>query len=1259
LERDLEGGVTIERNDRDVRAEIRFDTVLVGWDACFLQRWTGLLKSWRVTTDDGSNDGDNVATHARPSPGAKPKTQGGGDVKATEKQQFSKIELGLQMAKVIWNFDFGDNLEADDLQRFLEETGAAYRNENLRLEIDDIEMSSSCVLSNGGDPSSDTASEDTGSHKLDTWKLEFKQANAFLVAPATTVANADIAFPEKPFARIRLLKRQASRCVIKLQDTNQSQSKRHQNGGGARILQDGNGALHLEHTHGAANREESTAAPEDTYEFEKAHSSEQENQSSAESAREEMLLAETESIAERSSAVSVRLLLPHVTVNIDEDDYSIALHLWRFVTKTKQISVPTSTPERGSSSDIDDVDDAGIAPPGPKSSGPSFFVSLEMDESELVLRERTRGVLPLDVVDGAPDNTSKGKTFPIPASEFEHEAPSEKEGGAKTFVLAMERAKVCHFHGVRQAQKFAHNRFACKDFTLYEQEQSGVCQGCNDAGTDDGDSQALNEDSSDDGSPLVPILMLTKWGTTLDFVLPQNRYAFSILYKTEDGQRDLSASLHSLTLRFRVFSDWFPRIRKFLAGSSRATPQEDEHAGDSDFKTEPLPAPRVSPPPPITSVLRIRVMMYDSILDYMADESQSMTTASAAAAAATLDGDATPEQHHVVIKIGAVNVMSNIVPQSTVENYKVALQDLELFIANKNLSRDDDARLLVHIEPGYNATFIASEDAYRPASSLKARLKAPIRVREGSSKKTFRRETHHASGGSTVGIIGMGRVQGKQLQVQEYLEQEGFVTTGTLDYFDLYHTQRRLLNHAGMRVHVEPGTPISDFEMFIGTMSIYTCADSLFFMTSAVSCLTFQVAQLRNPRKSVACPETADAGTGSQEAVEMLPSKHDAFSPMVAAGLNRNQEQTRLHNQNQMGHLPGGTSLEAASSSSHAGGGPTSTTATTTTTTTGTTELDPASIKPDDELSGSELRTRYAKKVTFEQPAIIEDRYFQSKDLAPQQDLGVKQATLGQSFMERSQYAVYYPQKADDSDSGSEQNSDDFEAMSDSDNDEEPQPVTDVPVPSADVSVEEASVGNQHVPDVENATSPLPLAAASEAVAQVQMQAQGTASTTEGGSRVSEGSFLSQGSIDDDDEDSPMTQSMWALSSHHTLGLSFLHKEPEEFEMSDMSKSITSRFHHQNDAMSTSTSSSDGRPSTGGSVAMATAEAVSNQDDGNDPAPSSMSESLVLPIAPLDDATQCEVQLEIGGDLQSNLMQRLKGERDPQDNSSEVSSMPL
>ncbi len=512
------GTVSIERHDCDICAEMRFGTVEVGWDMGFLPRWANVSQACRL--EDNNNGGESRGITTTKSSHRKPKVHE--RTTSVEKQQWSKIKVGIQVSKLVWNFEFHfDNLDDDARRQFLDGTGTPYRNENVRVEIVDIEMSSACLPSNTGEsPIGDSSS--TLGQKLDVWTVEFKEANAFLCTSATnTHVDMNSAKLCKPFARIRLLKHQASHCVIKLQNENQQEVDRNT----PRILQDPNGVFHLERVGGTGRKN-----VQDGYKFEKCPSSEQETQSSAESAREEMLLAEKELTAERSSAVSVRLLLPHVTVDVDEKEYCVALHVFLLATKTKQTT--------GQSCDNLRLPNKNIV----KMSGPSLFVSLEIDESELLLREIDRSC------NGAASHTSVSENKGAPL-------PTTAAATGQLFVLAMERAKLCHFYGFEDGQKHTHTRFACKDFTLYECDKV---------------EQNQETDETCEDKSLVPILFLTKWGTNLDFVLPENRYALSILYKIGDGVRDISVSLHCLTLRYRVFSDWFLRIKNMLTGSRRS-----------------------------------------------------------------------------------------------------------------------------------------------------------------------------------------------------------------------------------------------------------------------------------------------------------------------------------------------------------------------------------------------------------------------------------------------------------------------------------------------------------------------------------------------------------------------------------------------------------------------------------------------------------------------------------------------------------------
>ncbi len=582
-------------------------------------------------------------------------------------------------------------------------------------------------------------------------------------------------------------------------------------------------------------------------------------------------------------------------------------------------------------------------------------------------------------------------------------------------------------------------------------------------------------------------------------------------------------------------------------------------------------------------VLRIGVMAYDCVLDYMVSESECDCVTG------PIDDSVEKGKEtetHVIIKIGATKMMSNLVPQSKVEHYKVALQDLEMFISNKNLSRDDDSRLLVHIEPGHNATFIASEDSYRPASSLKERLKQPLRRRESTSKKAVKFDSRHGG----IRIMGMGRVQGKQMQVQEYLEQQGFVTFGTLDYFDLYHTNRKQGRNYGY-ASPEPGIPISDFEMFVGTLKIYTCADSLFFTSSAMSCLASQVAKARDPsskptKPSGGCDESAIKSQIENHSIDILRNGVTGL-PQDKEGITSPGFDTKIQKIQKQHLEPSQTNEDLAI------------------------EHEASSSKLDDELSGPELHRRYAKKVTFEQPK-IEDGYFRSTDMVPQQDLGSKKDVLGQSFMERSQFAVYYPQDAEESDSGSEQNSDDFEAMSDSDHCEEFS-TCDV----RDHAEKEPVRTTEHL--------------ATSAQFTRALTRENPASAIKNRTHSLEDSSSMSGSSDG--EEDPMSQSMWALSSHHTLGLSFLHKEPEEFEMQDMSKSVVSLQTSGEDSSHVHLKAS------------APLDLNDIRSDGtHNEAQLSMDASLVLPVANLDDSTPCEVQLEMGGDLHTDLLESLRGQ---------------
>jgi hypothetical protein len=511
------GTVSIERHDCDICAEMRLGTVEVGWDMCFLPRWADVSKACRLE-ENGGESRDITTTMSPKKPKVHERTT------SVEKQQWRKIKVGIQVSKLVWNFEFLENLDDDARRQFLDGTGTPYGNENVRVEILDIEVSSACLPSNTGESPIGESSSSLG-QKLDVWTVAFKEANAFLCTSATnTHVDKNSTKLCKPFARIRLLNNQASHCVIKLQNENQQEVDRN----APRILQDPNGVFHLERV-GGAGRE----SVQDGYKFDKFPSSaEQETQSSAESAREEMLLAEKESTAERSSAVSVRLLLPHVTVDVDEKEYCVALHVFLLATKTKQ----TTGQSCGDNQRLPNKNRV-------KMSGPSLYVSLEIDESEFLLREIDRSC---NGPAASRNSVSENKGTPLPTTAA---------STGQLFVLAMERAKFCHFFGVEDGQKHTHTRFACKDFTLYECDKV---------------EQNQETDEICEEKPLVPILFLTKWGTNLDFVLPENRYALSILYKIEDGVRDISASLHCLTLRYRVFSDWSLRIKNMLTGSRRS-----------------------------------------------------------------------------------------------------------------------------------------------------------------------------------------------------------------------------------------------------------------------------------------------------------------------------------------------------------------------------------------------------------------------------------------------------------------------------------------------------------------------------------------------------------------------------------------------------------------------------------------------------------------------------------------------------------------
>ncbi len=316
---------------------------------------------------------------------------------------------------------------------------------------------------------------------------------------------------------------------------------------------------------------------------------------------------------------------------------------------------------------------------------------------------------------------------------------------------------------------------------------------------------------------IIPVLYRTPWGSRKSF--KSKKYpALYIMMEISDKaslMRDTSVSINfnDLTLRYRVESSWLFQMMDLILteypnpvipiDSIEMTVAEVEALHSATTESIDTDMIQTLPMEQRCTFTKIFMNCYCSVIDYAPTDLNTRG----------------------VLVLGLIQVSSNLVTGAMMQGYKFVVHDMEFYLTNTSTMYEKENLLLCGRQVLFDTTQCRIHDSFHFKSSSMMQAK-------DLHRSPFLFNSSSSSSSSANKLF---------FSMQEFLESEGFILIGTLDFADIFlrsYDSNSSSVHSGDsdndQSHLkkeEPNTskqtlPDLSVECTLGVANVYTCCDS-------------------------------------------------------------------------------------------------------------------------------------------------------------------------------------------------------------------------------------------------------------------------------------------------------------------------------------------------------------------------------------------------------------------------------------------------
>ena len=333
--------------------------------------------------------------------------------------------------------------------------------------------------------------------------------------------------------------------------------------------------------------------------------------------------------------------------------------------------------------------------------------------------------------------------------------------------------------------------------------------------------ESFSTPTRDNPSPhphtIIPVLYRTPWGSRKSF--KSKKYpALYIMMEISDKaslMRDTSVSINfnDLTLRYRVESSWLFQMMDLILteypnpvipiDSIEMTVAEVEALHSATTESIDTDMIQTLPMEQRCTFTKIFMNCYCSVIDYAPTDLNTRG----------------------VLVLGLIQVSSNLVTGAMMQGYKFVVHDMEFYLTNTSTMYEKENSLLCGRQVLFDTTQCRIHDSFHSKSSSTMQAKdfhrSPFLFNSSSSSSSSAKKLFFS--------------------MQEFLESEGFILIGTLDFGDIflrsYDSNSSSApsgdsdNDQSQLKEEEPNSskqtlPDLSVECTLGIANVYTCCDS-------------------------------------------------------------------------------------------------------------------------------------------------------------------------------------------------------------------------------------------------------------------------------------------------------------------------------------------------------------------------------------------------------------------------------------------------